>query len=65
MPDDTNSDDLGLLGRSAAVVALRSTVRRVADAPYPVLITGVGVGKNSWRKPCIDSVDGRYDDSGL
>lgn len=46
MPDDTNSDDLGLLGRSAAVVALRATVRRVADAPYPVLITGEsGSGK--------------------
>jgi len=46
VPDDTNSDDLGLLGRSAAVVALRATVRRVADAPYPVLITGEsGSGK--------------------
>ncbi len=46
MPDDTNSDDLGLLGRSDAVVALRATVRRVADAPHPVLITGEsGSGK--------------------
>ncbi|MDE0828342.1 MAG: sigma 54-interacting transcriptional regulator [Vicinamibacterales bacterium] len=46
VPDDTNSNELGLLGRSAAVVALRATVRRMADAPYPVLIIGEsGSGK--------------------
>lgn len=46
MPDDANSDDLGLLGCSVALVGLRATVRRVADAPHPVLIMGEsGSGK--------------------
>jgi len=46
VPDDTNSNQLGVLGRSAAVVALRATVRRMADAPYTVLFTGEsGSGK--------------------
>ena len=43
---DANSDDLGLLGSSEALVALRGTVRRVADSPYAVLILGEsGCGK--------------------
>ncbi len=39
-------EDLGLLGRSHTMQALRSAVRRVAECPYPVLITGEsGSGK--------------------
>ncbi len=46
MPDDANVDDLGLLGCSEALIALRATLRRVADSPYAVLITGEsGSGK--------------------
>ena len=46
MLNEDNPDDLGLLGRSDALVALRRTVRRVAESPYPVLITGEsGSGK--------------------
>ncbi len=41
-----SADDLGLLGRSAAMDELRSAVRRVAESPYPVLVTGEsGSGK--------------------
>ena len=40
------TDDLGLLGCSDAMVELRDAVRRVAESPYPVLITGEsGSGK--------------------
>lgn len=46
MLNEADPDDLGLLGRSDALVALRGTVRRVAESPYPVLITGEsGSGK--------------------
>jgi transcriptional regulator with GAF, ATPase, and Fis domain len=39
-------EDLGLLGQSDAMDALRGTVRRVAESPYPVLVTGEsGSGK--------------------
>ena len=39
-------DDLGLIGDSDVVAALRDAVRRVADSPYPVLVTGEsGSGK--------------------
>ena len=41
-----SADDLGLLGRSAAMDELRSAVCRVAESPYPVLVTGEsGSGK--------------------
>ena len=40
MQNTSTADDLGLLGRSDAMAALRATVRRVAEAPYPVLVTG-------------------------
>ena len=40
------ADDLGLLGRSDAMDELRATVRRVAESPYAVLVTGEsGSGK--------------------
>ena len=40
------TDDLGLLGRSDAMDELRDAVRRVAESPYPVLVTGEsGSGK--------------------
>lgn len=35
-----NTDDLGLLGQSNAMDELRDAVRRVAESPYPVLVTG-------------------------
>ena len=34
------ADDLELLGRSDAMDELRGAVRRVAQSPYPVLVTG-------------------------
>ena len=40
VPSVMSADDLGLLGRSAAMDELRSAVRRVAESPYPVLVTG-------------------------
>ena len=40
------ADDLGLFGRSDAMDDLRGAVRRVAESPYPVLVTGEsGSGK--------------------
>ena len=46
MPSKMNVDDLGLLGRSDAMDELRATVRRVAESPYAVLVTGEsGSGK--------------------
>ena len=46
MQSDVTADDLGLLGRSDAMEGLRDVVRRVAESPYPVLVTGEsGSGK--------------------
>ena len=46
MQSATTPDDLGLLGRSNAMAELRDVGRRVAQAPYPVLVTGEsGSGK--------------------
>ena len=46
MPSAMPKDDLGLLGRSDVMKELRDVVRRVADAPFPVLVTGEsGCGK--------------------
>ena len=46
MQNGMTTDDLGLLGRSAAMDELRGTVRRVAESPYAVLVTGEsGSGK--------------------
>ena len=40
------ADDLGLLGHSDAMDELRGAVRRIAESPYPVLVTGEsGSGK--------------------
>jgi len=40
VPSAMPKDDLGLLGRSDVMEELRDVVRRVADAPFPVLVTG-------------------------
>ena len=46
MQSGMTADDLGLLGRSDAMDELRGAVRRVAESPYPVLVTGEsGSGK--------------------
>ena len=46
MQSDMIADDLGLLGLSDAMVELRGAVRRVAESPYPVLVSGEsGSGK--------------------
>ena len=46
MGGNIHSDDLGLLGRSDAMARLRGSLRRVAESPFPVLVTGEsGSGK--------------------
>jgi two-component system response regulator HydG len=46
VPNERTVDDLGLLGRSDAMLELRAAVRSMAGAPYSVLVTGEsGSGK--------------------
>ncbi len=46
MGGNIHSEDLGLLGRSDAMARLRGSLRRVAESPFPVLVTGEsGSGK--------------------
>ena len=40
VPSVMRAEDLGFLGRSDAMDELRATVRRVAESPYAVLVTG-------------------------